>query len=187
MFPANVTLDWKVFARCKHSSLFGLIISNEEKKFFNIDTRFRSRSFCSVPPYRKTRKSCSSWTSTSRRCSRRVKLIKLIFFYVANAAAEKARVFLGWKETNPSNIVFSLRTSILTSTKAISVVPPGGDKTDVQVFFGFKNVCYLATPLLDLSDKVWSGMIWNEMTIKTMGYHSFFIQPFRKLRTKKFL
>ncbi len=35
---ANVGLDWKVFARHKHSSLFGLVISNEEKKFYSIDT-----------------------------------------------------------------------------------------------------------------------------------------------------
>ncbi len=41
VLPANVRLDWKVFARCKHSSLFGLIISNKEKKFYNIDSRFR--------------------------------------------------------------------------------------------------------------------------------------------------
>ncbi len=33
--PANVRLDWKVFARCKHSSLFGLVGGNEEK---NTDT-----------------------------------------------------------------------------------------------------------------------------------------------------
>jgi hypothetical protein len=39
VLPANVSLDWKVFARCKHSSLFALVISNEEKKFHNIDTR----------------------------------------------------------------------------------------------------------------------------------------------------
>jgi hypothetical protein len=39
VLPANVRLDWKVIARYKHSSLFGLIISNEEKKFYNIDTR----------------------------------------------------------------------------------------------------------------------------------------------------
>jgi hypothetical protein len=32
VLPANVRLDWKVFARCKHSSSFGLFISNEEKK-----------------------------------------------------------------------------------------------------------------------------------------------------------
>ncbi len=38
MLPANVRLDWKVFARCKHSRLFGLGIINEEKKFYNIDT-----------------------------------------------------------------------------------------------------------------------------------------------------
>ncbi len=35
---ANVRLDFKVIARFKHSSLFGLVISNEEKKFYNIDT-----------------------------------------------------------------------------------------------------------------------------------------------------
>jgi hypothetical protein len=36
VLPANVRLDWKVFTRCKHCSLFGLIVSNEEKKFYNI-------------------------------------------------------------------------------------------------------------------------------------------------------
>jgi hypothetical protein len=37
--PANVRLDWKVIARYKHSSLFGLVICNEEKKSYDIDTR----------------------------------------------------------------------------------------------------------------------------------------------------
>jgi hypothetical protein len=31
VLPTNVRLDWKVIARYKHSSLFGLIISNEGK------------------------------------------------------------------------------------------------------------------------------------------------------------
>ncbi len=35
-FTANVRLDWKLIARYKHSSLFGHVISNEEKKFYNI-------------------------------------------------------------------------------------------------------------------------------------------------------
>ncbi len=39
VLPANVRLDWKVIARYKHSSLFGLIISNGGKKFYNIDAR----------------------------------------------------------------------------------------------------------------------------------------------------
>jgi hypothetical protein len=30
--------DGKVIARYKHSSLIGLFVSNEEKKFYNIDT-----------------------------------------------------------------------------------------------------------------------------------------------------
>jgi hypothetical protein len=38
VLPAKVRLDWKVFARHKHSSLFGLVVSNKEKKFYNIDT-----------------------------------------------------------------------------------------------------------------------------------------------------
>jgi hypothetical protein len=38
VLPANVRLDWKVIAGYKHSSLFGLIISIEGKKFYNIDT-----------------------------------------------------------------------------------------------------------------------------------------------------
>jgi len=35
---ANVRLDWKVIGSYKHSSLLGLVISNEEKKFYNMDT-----------------------------------------------------------------------------------------------------------------------------------------------------
>ncbi len=33
VLPANVRLDWKVIARYKHSSLFGLVVSDEGKKF----------------------------------------------------------------------------------------------------------------------------------------------------------
>jgi hypothetical protein len=39
VLPEDVRLDWKVFAWRKHSSFFGLVISNGEKKFYNIDTR----------------------------------------------------------------------------------------------------------------------------------------------------
>ena len=39
VFPANFRLDWKVIDRYKHSSIFGLVISNEGKKFHDIDTR----------------------------------------------------------------------------------------------------------------------------------------------------
>jgi len=39
VLPANVRLDWKVIASHEHSSLFGLVISDEGKKFYNIDTR----------------------------------------------------------------------------------------------------------------------------------------------------
>ncbi len=38
VLPANVRLDWKVIARYKHSSLFGIIISNKGKKVFIILT-----------------------------------------------------------------------------------------------------------------------------------------------------
>ncbi len=38
MLSANVTLDLKVIARYKHTSLFGLVVSNEGKKFYNIET-----------------------------------------------------------------------------------------------------------------------------------------------------
>jgi hypothetical protein len=41
VLPANVRLDWNVIARYKHSSLFGLIISNEGKRFYKIDTRYQ--------------------------------------------------------------------------------------------------------------------------------------------------
>ncbi len=42
VFPANVRLDWKVIARYKHSSIFGLVVSNKGKKFYNIGTRSSS-------------------------------------------------------------------------------------------------------------------------------------------------
>jgi hypothetical protein len=41
VLPANVRLDWKVISRCKHSSLFGNVFCNKEKKFCNIATRFQ--------------------------------------------------------------------------------------------------------------------------------------------------
>ena len=49
VLPANVRLDWKVIARYKHPSLFGLVVSNEGKKFYNIDTlsRIHNTSFSS--------------------------------------------------------------------------------------------------------------------------------------------
>ncbi len=34
--PANVRLDWIVIARYKHSSLYDLVISNEEKSFITL-------------------------------------------------------------------------------------------------------------------------------------------------------
>ncbi len=37
VLPANVRLYWKVIAKYKHSSLFGLVIKNEGKKFYNPD------------------------------------------------------------------------------------------------------------------------------------------------------
>jgi hypothetical protein len=43
VLPAKVRLDWKVIARYKHSCLFGLIISNEGKKFYNIGPRMNER------------------------------------------------------------------------------------------------------------------------------------------------
>jgi hypothetical protein len=36
VLPANVRLDWKVIARYKLSSLFGLIVSNEGKSFITL-------------------------------------------------------------------------------------------------------------------------------------------------------
>jgi hypothetical protein len=42
VLPANVRLDWKVIARYKHPSIFGLVVSNEGKVFYKIDTRTAS-------------------------------------------------------------------------------------------------------------------------------------------------
>ncbi len=38
VLPANVGLDWKLLARYKHSSEFGLVVSNEGNKFYEIGT-----------------------------------------------------------------------------------------------------------------------------------------------------
>jgi hypothetical protein len=38
VLPAHVRLNWKEIARHKHSRLFGLVVTNKGKKFFNIDT-----------------------------------------------------------------------------------------------------------------------------------------------------
>jgi hypothetical protein len=47
VLSANVSLDWKVIARYKQSSLFGLVFCSKEKTFYNIDTRlnFRNKYF----------------------------------------------------------------------------------------------------------------------------------------------
>jgi hypothetical protein len=39
VLPANVRLDWKVIASYEHSNLLGLVISDEEKKFYKISTK----------------------------------------------------------------------------------------------------------------------------------------------------
>jgi hypothetical protein len=39
VFPAIDKLDWKVIARYKCSSVFGIHISDKGKKLYNIDTR----------------------------------------------------------------------------------------------------------------------------------------------------
>jgi hypothetical protein len=43
VLPANVRLDWKVIARYKCSSLFGLVVNNKENKFYDFDPR---RNWC---------------------------------------------------------------------------------------------------------------------------------------------
>ncbi len=40
MLPANVRLDWKVIARYKNSSLFGLAVSNKETSFITTFKNF---------------------------------------------------------------------------------------------------------------------------------------------------
>jgi hypothetical protein len=48
VLPAKVRLDWKVIARYKHSSLFGLIISNEGKKFYILTPDVEVKNFFSA-------------------------------------------------------------------------------------------------------------------------------------------
>jgi hypothetical protein len=42
VLPANVRLDWKVIAKYKHSSLFGLVVCDEDNKFCNFATSSNS-------------------------------------------------------------------------------------------------------------------------------------------------
>jgi hypothetical protein len=48
VLPTIVRLDWKVIARYRHSSLFGLIVSNEGKKFYILtpDVEVEKLFFC---------------------------------------------------------------------------------------------------------------------------------------------
>jgi hypothetical protein len=75
VLPANVRLDWKVIARYKHSSLFGLTISNEGKKFYNTGTRCQfqkqftsnlqlqqNRLVCHLKTLSITQPACNVWT-----------------------------------------------------------------------------------------------------------------------------
>jgi hypothetical protein len=39
VLPANIRLDWEVIASYKHSSLFGLVVSDKVKKFYNVGPR----------------------------------------------------------------------------------------------------------------------------------------------------
>jgi hypothetical protein len=51
VLPANIRLDWKVIAKYKHSSLFGLIISNKGKSFITLTPghrNFARRFFASL-------------------------------------------------------------------------------------------------------------------------------------------
>ncbi len=59
VLPANYRLDWKVIASYEHSSLFGLVISIEGKKFYNIDTRCQCyKTFFSLQTMRPNKLEC---------------------------------------------------------------------------------------------------------------------------------
>jgi hypothetical protein len=52
VLPANVRRDWKVIASYKHSSLFCLVVSDKEKKLYDIDTWCsRWKTFLSSQPW----------------------------------------------------------------------------------------------------------------------------------------
>jgi hypothetical protein len=58
VLPAHVRLDWKVIARYKHSSLFGLASATEKKKFYKIDTKLN-------PLQQRSTKSWNFWVGLS--------------------------------------------------------------------------------------------------------------------------
>jgi hypothetical protein len=66
VLPANVRLDWKVISKYKHSSLFGLIVSNEEIKSDKIDTCFASNRRQKVSTKRSTSNSTTVGRSRGR-------------------------------------------------------------------------------------------------------------------------
>jgi len=70
VLPANVRLDWKVIATYKHSSLFGLVVSKEGKKFCNIDTKSKkSKSLSTI-----SRKSSSRFSPPEESSSIKISL-----------------------------------------------------------------------------------------------------------------
>jgi hypothetical protein len=90
LLPANVRLYWKVIARYKHSSLFGLVVSNEAKKFYNIGTRWQWRwdpgtrrpRRARRPPPAASSPSCRWRCATSWMTSGEKKLEKTFYFFV---------------------------------------------------------------------------------------------------------
>ncbi len=48
VLPKNVRPDWKEIVRCKHSSLLGLVISNEGKSFITLTPGYRTNSMSSL-------------------------------------------------------------------------------------------------------------------------------------------
>ncbi len=75
VLPANVRLDWKVIARYKHSSLFGLVFCKEKKSFITLATG--SRTSFSSPLTLETNKL--------------VRLFQEKFFLVSQLLAGKAK------------------------------------------------------------------------------------------------
>jgi hypothetical protein len=76
VLPANVRLDLKVIAMYKHSSLFGLIISDEEKRFYIIDNLCQSfKTFSSSLPMTPNKLERLSWPGFTHKNKTRLERV----------------------------------------------------------------------------------------------------------------
>jgi hypothetical protein len=109
MLSQNVRLDWKVIANYKHSSLFGLVISDKDESFITLTPGLlRKRR-------KKDRKCSRGLTPRSQAWARRKAttwdLTQNPFFLFFETPAGKVRIFVSFKHCRSCREDYYVETS----------------------------------------------------------------------------